>query len=83
MLLHLVLPVALRIVGPLAPVASDRFTGGVSMGLRPDLRAEIEHYEFAVLRGPTRVQQLLEVAGFPHENSLFIDDPAKLTGGGV
>ena len=41
-----------------------------------------EHgYEFAVVRGPSQVQRLLEIAGFPHGDRLFIDDPAEVASG--
>lgn len=57
-------------------------TSGLRIIFRERERAEGEGYPFVVVRGPNQVQRLLEVAGFPHEDTLFVDDPADVAGGG-
>ena len=50
-------------------------TSGLRLIFHELEQSEAEGYRFAVIRGPTRVQRLLEIAGFPHEDSLFVDAP--------
>lgn len=57
-------------------------TSGLRIIFRERQRAEAEGYAFVVVRGPNQVQRLLDVAGFPHEDRMFVDDPAELAGGG-
>jgi anti-sigma B factor antagonist len=57
-------------------------TSGLRLIVAERQRAEHDGYGFAVVRGSRQVQKLLAVAGYPHEDSLFVDDPAEFTGGG-
>jgi anti-sigma B factor antagonist len=56
-------------------------TSGLRLIIQERRRAEADGYRFAVVRGPHNVQRLLEIAGFPCEDSLFVEDPAELTDG--
>lgn len=57
-------------------------TSGLRLIFHQREQSAAEGYRFAVIRGPTRVQRLLEIAGFPYEDSLFVDAPAETTDGG-
>lgn len=57
-------------------------TSGLRLIVEERHRAEADGYGFAVVRGSSQVQRLLEIAGFPHEDSLFVNDPAEVGGGG-
>ncbi len=57
-------------------------TSGLRLIVSERRRADAGGYRFAIVRGPSNVQRLLEIAGFPHEDSLFVHDPAELTGSG-
>jgi anti-sigma B factor antagonist len=56
-------------------------TSGLRVIVIERQRARAEGYEFAIVRGPSQVQRLLEIAGFPHGDAMFVDDPAELAGG--
>ena len=56
-------------------------TSGLRLIIAERQRAAAGGYEFAVVRGSHQVQRLLAVAGFPHDDSIFIDDPAEIAAG--
>ena len=53
-------------------------TSGLRLIVEERQRAQAEGYGFAVVRGPHQVQRLLAIAGFPHDDNLFVSDPAEL-----
>jgi anti-sigma B factor antagonist len=50
-------------------------TSGLRLIIEEQRRAAATGYQFAVIRGPRRVQRLLEIAGLANEDALFIDPP--------
>jgi anti-sigma B factor antagonist len=57
-------------------------TSGLRLIIAERQRAEHDGYGFAVVRGSGQVQKLLAVAGYPHDDSFFVNDPGEFMGGG-
>ena len=56
-------------------------TSGLRVIVSERQRARTDGYAFAVVRGSSQVQRLLEIAGFPHGDEMFIDEPGQMAGG--
>ena len=56
-------------------------TSGLRLIIEEQRRAAATGYHFAVIRGPRRVQRLLEIAGLSGEDDLFVDAPPDAAGG--
>jgi anti-anti-sigma factor len=50
-------------------------TSGLRLVIEEQQRAAAGGYRFAVVRGPTRVQRLFEIAGLAGDHELFVDPP--------
>lgn len=48
-------------------------TSGLRLIIEEQRRAAASGYRFAVIRGPGRVQRLLEIAGLADDHELFLD----------
>jgi anti-anti-sigma factor len=57
-------------------------TSGLRLVIEEQQRAAEGGYRFAVVRGPSRVRRLFEIAGLAGEEELFIDAPTPPAGGG-
>ena len=58
-------------------------TSGLRLVIEEQRRAAGAGYRFAVVRGPSRVQRLFEIAGLAGDDAqLFIDAPTEPAGGG-
>jgi anti-anti-sigma factor len=57
-------------------------TSGLRLVIEEQRRAASGGYRFGVVRGPTRVQRLFEIAGLAGEEELFVDAPTPPGGGG-
>jgi anti-anti-sigma factor len=57
-------------------------TSGLRLVIEEQQRAASGGYRFAVVRGPSRVQRLFEIAGLAGEEALFVDAPDQLAAGG-
>jgi len=62
-------------------LAEARATAGWLV-IEEQQRAASGGYRFAVVRGPSRVQRLFEIAGLAGEEALFVDAPDQLAAGG-
>jgi anti-anti-sigma factor len=56
-------------------------TSGLRLIIEEQQRAAATGYRFAVIRGPRRVQRLLEIAGLGGDEELFVDGPPNSAGG--
>jgi anti-anti-sigma factor len=52
-------------------------TSGLRLVIEEQQRAAAGGYRFAVVRGPSRVQRLFEIAGLAGEEELFVDAPTQ------
>jgi len=50
-------------------------TSGLRLVIEEQRRAAADHYRFAVVRGPRKVQRLFEIAGFAADDELFAEAP--------
>jgi anti-anti-sigma factor len=57
-------------------------TSGLRLVIEEQQRAAQGGYRFAVVRGPSRVQRLFEIAGLAGEEELFVDTPTQPGAGG-
>jgi anti-anti-sigma regulatory factor len=57
-------------------------TSGLRLVVHERQRAEADGCRFVVVRGPAKVQRLVEVAGFPPGDGLFVDGPPEASSGG-
>ena len=57
-------------------------TSGLRLVIEEQRRAAQGGYRFAVVRGPSRVQRLFEIAGLAGEDGLFVDAPPRPASGG-
>lgn len=57
-------------------------TSGLRLIIEEQQRAAAGGYRFGVVRGPSRIQRLLEIAGLAGEDELFVDAPPNPAGGG-
>ena len=58
-------------------------TSGLRLVIEEQRRAARAGYRFAVVRGPSRVQRLFEIAGLAGDDAqLFLDAPTEPAGGG-
>ena len=56
-------------------------TSGLRLIIAERQRAEHDGYGFAVVRGSGQVQKLLAIAGYPHDDSFFVNDPTEFIDG--